>query len=276
MEDGQRKLVLQGLAAAAVLWAGTASAQPGTATGTMTVNGRQFALRHAYASVQPGFFDEKAEDVRVLLSDIPLDEAARADVFALQRLGYSGKLHAVEVVLDAKMTPISGAIFVQAFNGMASVTGMHRFERKAFERKLISGRLFTESPSTFDKVTWQYDATFSAPIPRPPTAEETAAALKSPPGVAARAHVKAILTGFDAFVATLTERSAAAYRGPGGQQQYNEIRGETPADSRVVTLVEGPDGVHIATVQGKRRDGVIIESVVKVRQEGGAWKVDRP
>ena len=275
MEDGQGKLVVQGLAAAVVFWATAASAQPGTATGTMTVNGRQFALRYAYASAQPGFFDEKIEDIHVLLSDIPLEEAVRSDVFALQRLGYSGKLHAVEVVLDAKMAPIAGAIFVQAFNGMASVTGMHRFEQTAFERKLISGRLFTESPSTFDKITWQYEATFSAPIPRPPTAEETAAALKSPPGVAARAHVKAILTGFDAFVATLTQQSAAAYRAAGGQDRYNELRAETPPDSQVITLIERPDGTHVATVQGKRRDGVIIESAVKVRQEGGAWKVER-
>jgi len=275
VEDGQRKLVLQGLAAAAVMWAATAFAQPGTATGTMTVNGQRFALRHAYASVQPGSFDEKTEDVRVLLSDIPLDDAARADSFALIRLGRAGKLHAVEVILDSKMTPIGGTIYVEAFNGMASVTGMHEFEPTVIERKLISGRMYMDGPRTFDKLTWQYDATFSAVIPRAPTEEETAVALKSPPGVAARAHVKAILTGFDAFVATLTQQSATAYRGPGGQDRYNELRAETPADSHVITLIERPDGTHVATVQGKRRDGVIIESVVKVRQEGGSWKVDR-
>ena len=53
------------------------------------------------------------------------------------------------------------------------------------------------------------------------------------------------------------------------------VRERTSPLSQVVTLIERPDGTHIATVQGKRRDGVIIESVVKVRQEGGAWKVER-
>ena len=275
MEDRQGKLVLQGLAAAAVLWAATAHAQPGTATGTMTVNGTPYALRHVYASTQQGFFDKTSEDVRVLLTDVPLDEKQRADIFAITRLARRGQLHGVEIVVDAKGSPMSGAIFVDAFNGMASVAGMHHFEIKAMERKLIAGRMFTEGPHTFDKVTWHYDATFSAPIPRAPTAAETAAALRSPAGVAAIAHVKAIRTGFEAFVATLTAPSAARYRAPGGLDLFKEIQAETPSDSRVVSLTEGPDATHVATVQGKRRDGVIIESVVKVRLEGNGWKVER-
>ena len=276
MEDRQGKLVVQGLAAAIVFCiAATAYAQPGTATGTMTVNGKAFALRHAYASAQPGFFDKKSEDVRVLLTDVPLDEEQRADVFAISRLARSGQLHGIEVVVDAKGSPMSGAIFVEAFNGMASVAGMHKFEITAMERKLIAGRMFVEGSRTFDQVTWQYDATFSAPIPRAPTAAETAAALATPAGVAAIAHVKAIRSGFEAFVATLAEGSAARYRAPGGAALFKEIQAETPADSRVVSLTEGPGDTRIATIQGKRRDGVIIESVVKIRREGTSWKVER-
>ena len=87
--------------------------------------------------------------------------------------------------------------------------------------------------------------------------------------------MKAIQTGFDAFVATLTESSAASFRATGGQDRYKAIRAETPADSRVVSLADGPDGTRIATVQARRRDGVIIESFLKLRQEGAAWKVER-
>ena len=39
--------------------------------------------------MQPGFFDKKKDDVR-------------GDVFALSRLADSGKLHGIEVVVDAK------------------------------------------------------------------------------------------------------------------------------------------------------------------------------
>ena len=278
MEGGQGKLVVRKvvLAAAAItLWTATAQAQPGTATGAITVNGRQFELRYAYASVQPGSFDARTEDVRVLLTDVPVDEPSQADTTALVRLARTGRLHGIEVVLDAKGEPMSGSLFLDSFNGMASVSGVHRFEPKALERSLISGRMFTDSPRTFAGVTWQYDATFSASIKRPPTAEETAAALKSPPALAAAAHVKAVLTSFDTFVITLTELSATSYRSPGGLNRYNELRAETPADSRVISLAEGPDGTHIATVQGLRRDGIVIESSLKLRREGTAWKVER-
>ena len=57
--------------------------------------------------------------------------------------------------------------------------------------------------------------------------------------------------------------------------RYSDLRAETPADSRVISLAEGPDGTHIATVQGLRRDGILIESSLKLRREGTAWKVER-
>ena len=275
MEDGQRKLVKQVVATIVLLWATAAHAQPENATGGITAKGRRFALRYAYASVQPGFFDKKSEDIKLLLTDVPVAAELRGDVFALSRLADSGKLHGIEVVLDAKGEPMSGFLFLDAFNSMVSAAGMHRFERKAIERKLIAGRLFTEQPSTFSGIEWQYDVTFSAEIVRPPTKEEIAAALKSPPALAAIAHLKAIQTGFDAFLATLTESSAAAYRAPGGTDRFKALRAETPVDSRVVLLADGPNGTRIATVNARRRDGVITESFLKLRQEGTTWKVER-
>jgi hypothetical protein len=275
VEDGQGKLVKQVATAIALLWATAANAQPENATGGITVNGRRFALRYAYASVQRGFFDKNTEDIRVLLADVPVAEEARRDVFALSRLGESGKLHAIEVVLDATGAPTSSFLFLDAFDNMVSAAGMHRFERKALEHTLISGRLFTNSPSTFSGVLWEYDATFSASIVRPPTKDEIAAALKSPPAVAAAAHLKAIQTGFDAFLATLTDSSAAAYRAPDGMDRFKGVRAETPPDSRVVLLATGPNDTRIATVQARRRDGVITEFFLTLHQQGTAWKVER-
>ena len=275
MEDGEGKLVKQVVATIVLLWAATAHAQTENAIGGITAKGRRFALRYAYASVQPGFFDKKTEDIRVLLTDVPVDEKVRTDILALSRLADSGKLHGLEVVVDAKGEPMSGFLFLNTFDSMVSAAGMHRFEKKTLERKLIAGRLFTEHPSTFSGITWEYDVTFSTEIVRPPTKEEIAEALNSPPALAAVAHVKAIQTGFDAFVATLTDASAASFRAPGGQDRYKEVRAETPADSRVVLLADGPNGTRIATVQATRRDGVIIESFVTLRQEGRSWKVER-
>jgi hypothetical protein len=275
VEDGPRKLVKQIAAAAVLLCAAAAHAQPENATGAITVNGRPFSLRHAYASVQPGSLDKSTEDVRLLLTDVPVAEPQRGDVFALARLARSGKMRGIEVVIDANGEPLSGFLFLDAFDGMVSASGMHRFERKVLERLLIAGRVFTDGPRTFSGVTWEYDVTFSSAIPRAPTAEEKTALLKGPPALAAAAHLAAVQKGFEAFVATLTESAAASHRSPGGLKRFEDIRAETPPDSRVVALADGPDGTRVATVQAVRRDGVILEFFLRIHQEGVLWKIDR-
>lgn len=276
MEDGARKLVVQVVAALVVFffcYPLPTFAQG--ASGELTVNGQTFTLRHSYASAQPAFFDRALEDIHVLLSDVPLPDAALESPFQLARLARAGGVHAVEVVLNASGEPISGALYIAAFDGLASVSGMHRFERATLERLRVAGRLFTEAPQTFAGVTYRYDARFSAPIPRPPTAEETAAALASPPGLAARAHLEAIRKGFDPFLATLTARSAGAYRASDAADRFAELVADTPADCRVVSLT-GTGSTRTATVQGTRtRDGMLIEFSFTLRQEGQAWKVER-
>jgi len=272
VEDRKGKLVQQILAA--VLLTSAALAQAGAASGTFTVNGERIALVHAYASAQKGFFDPKAEDIRILLTDVPLTEPYPGDAFQLARLARDGKLHAVEVIVNARGEPMTGALFLGAFNGMASVSGMHRFEPESIERTRIAGRLFTDAPRTFGSVTYQYDATFSASIPRPPTAEETAAALASPPAISAGAHLKAVRGGLEGFVATLTSEAARKFEGTGGAERFAEIRAETPVNSRVVALTNTGDDTRIATVQGTRGE-IVVEFSLKLRRVGDSWKVER-
>jgi hypothetical protein len=271
VEDGTRKLVGQVLAA---LLTTTGFVQSDAASGRLRVNDRTFELRHVYASTQPGFFDRNVEDVRVLLTDVPVSEVDRTNMSALTRMARAGMLHAVEVILNAKGDPITGALFLDGFNGMLSVSGMHRFEPASFEPKRIAGRMFTDAPRTFAGVTYQYDATFSAAIPRPPTAEETAAALASPPGRAAAAHLAAIRAGMDPFRETLTTGAVASFRGADADARFSEIRRETPPDSRVVALVTEGDDRASATVQGMRGD-IVIEFTLLLRREAGVWKVHR-
>jgi hypothetical protein len=68
---------------------------------------------------------------------------------------------------------------------MVSMAGMHRFEPQRFERGGIAGRLYVKGSHELHGVTFQYDATFEAAIPRPPSAEQQAAELASPPARAA-------------------------------------------------------------------------------------------
>jgi hypothetical protein len=274
LEAGQRELVVLAFATlvAAAVPSGV-SAQDGTASGHLTLNGETTPLTRAYASAQPGFFDKTREDIRILLSDVELPDSALEDVFELIHLGRDGKARIVEVVLDADAAPISGAIYAKAFDGSVSVTGMHRFARQVVEHGLVAGRLSMDEPKSFQGVTFQYDATFSARIPRAPTAEEVAAAIASPPGVAAARCVDALRSGNrEAFLSTLSGGAAAAYSGPEGAKRFEALRTDTPADSHLVGLERPSDSTAHAIVNGTR-DGIVIEFQIELALEGGTWLV---
>src|SRR3954465_13271112 len=66
----------------------------GTASGTLTVNGKTTQVAYAYARAVPGFFDKSTMDTEVIVSDVPLDAAALSDGFARGALADAGKLHA--------------------------------------------------------------------------------------------------------------------------------------------------------------------------------------
>jgi hypothetical protein len=217
----------------------------GTASGQLIVNAVTVPLTHAYAIAQPGFFDKSKEDVRVLLSSVPLSKDALEDMFELIKLARTDRGHIVEVVIDASGAPISGAIYTKAFDGMVSASGMHTFTREHFERKRIAGRLAVTDPHTFSGVTWRYDATFSAAIPRKPTPEEFAVALASPPAKTAEAYV------------------AAAIK-----------RGAMVKDARVTGVETQPDGSVLVTVEG-HENAIVIGYTLQVVRDGAGWKVSK-
>lgn len=245
MEARQRELVVVCLlnSLLGLFLVSSALAQDGTASGQLTVNAVTVPLTHAYANAQPGFFDKTHEDVRVLLSDVPLSKEALTDVFELMKLAREDRGHIVEVVIDASGSPISGAIYAKAFDGMISAAGMHKFTSDRVEHARIAGRLAVPEPHTFTGVTWQYDATFSATIPRPPTAEDVAAALASPPAKAAAAYV------------------ADAIK-----------RGDMAKDTHVANVEKQADGSVLVSVEGHEK-GIVIGYTLQVVQTAGVWKV---
>lgn len=240
-------------------------------TGTLTINKVPAPLAHVYARVEPGLFDKSMEDVHVLFSDVPLSDEQRVDTFALIHLARAGKARALEVIIDASGSPIGGAIFAKEFDGMASIAGIHVFERQQFDRATIAGRLSTREPGEFMNVTFEYDARFRAPIPRPPTATEVAASLASAPALAASAYLAALHRGDPAaFAATLTSGS------PLTPAHFEALRSDMPADSRVVGLVPQVDGSVLAMVEGHEGDGPVIGHTLRLVREGDAWKVSLP
>jgi hypothetical protein len=253
-----------------------AGAWDGSASGSLTVNGDTAALRYAYASAQKGFFDKNTEDIRILLSDVELTEPVRNDTFALARLARAGTLHAVEVIVDASGEPLTGTIFVNAFNGMLSVSGVHRFANDALTRTRVACRLSMDAPGSLDRVTYRYEATFAAAIPRSPTAGELLAQQNSPPGRAAAAYLTALRQPDPLVLATLlTPADAAQYRGADGAQRFERLCAETPVDSHVigVTLAAPASAARAEVLINGTRDGIVIEFTLTLVLQDGAWKV---
>ena len=267
---------IQLLTALVLAAAPQAAGREGTVTGALALNGAPVTISHVYASAQPGFFDKKTEDIRLLFSDVPLSDEDRADVFALIHLGRDGGARILEVVLDKDGQAISGSIFSKEFDGQVSVTGMHKFGRERFERGAIAGRMYMDAPHEFMNVTFQYDLRFSAPIPRPPTAAEREISLASPPARAATAYVAAVLRGDLAAVrAASTSNAAAALEGKGGAARLADLRDGIPPDSAVVELEPQTGGSVLAKVEG-HRDGIVVGTTLRMVETPEGWKVGKP
>lgn len=139
----------------------------GKAGGTLTVQKAPIKLVHAYAQAQKGFFDEKRDDVLILLTDVPLAGTALTDAFERRKMEKDGKLRAIEAVIDAKGQAVNVTVRDPAFGGPPVSGGSTEdvFEAKTFDGKTAAGRLYRKSPgASFDDVPFTYDATFSAPI----------------------------------------------------------------------------------------------------------------
>jgi hypothetical protein len=134
--------------------------------GQLVVDGKAVELTSVYAFATKGFFDEKKQDVVVVMCDAPVPPEALRDPFARMDLVKAGKLHCVEQTIDADKQVINYKVQHDRF-GVPEGGGStyHVFEAKTFDGKTAAGRSRTTAPQkSFDDVPYSYDATFSAAI----------------------------------------------------------------------------------------------------------------
>ena len=143
-----------------------AQAAQGTASGTLTVNGKTVSVAHAYARAVPGFSDPSTTDTRVIVSDVPLDAAALADDFARIALAKAGKLHAFEITIDASGAVVSTAWRHDGFKGAmpSGVNSDDVFTKTALDGAVVAGSYKSAAPEEFFDNTFSFDVTFQAPI----------------------------------------------------------------------------------------------------------------
>jgi len=250
----------------------------GTASGQLTVGGVTTPLTHAYARAAKGFFDPSKEDVLVILSDVPIAEEALEDEFARHNLAAEGKLHAIEVTLNADKEPIGGGLLHEAFSkmqGYVSITGMHQFEAKTFEPSLVEGKLFMSKPSEFLKTSFEYSATFRAPVwRRPPPTASGAAAAETPAGKATIAFLTAARSGNKAAIHKLmTAEAGKELDGPRSKEMLEFLNAATPdpKTARIESVDLKGDTAKVEVVE-KSENGSVTSTFTLVL-DGGRWKV---
>jgi len=138
----------------------------GTASGTLTVNGKTTEVAYAYARSVPGFFDKNTMDTQVIVSDVPLDAKALSDDFARSDLADAGKLHAFEITIDASGTPISTAWRDNGFKGPmpSGLSSADVFTKKVLDDKVVDGGYKSAEEAEFFGNTYSFDVTFRAAI----------------------------------------------------------------------------------------------------------------
>jgi hypothetical protein len=146
--------------------AGWAALADGTASGTLTVNGKSTPVAYATARQVPGFFDKSSMDTLVIVSDVALDAAALGDDFARSDLAQAGKLHVFEIVIDASGTPISTAWRHDGFKGPqpSGLSSADVFVKSVMDGKVVEGRYKSAEPAEFFRNTYAFDVAFRAVV----------------------------------------------------------------------------------------------------------------
>ena len=255
-----------------------ASAEDGTAAGTLTVDGKATKLAYAYAMAEPDPFDRTKEAVRITLSDVPLTPDALGDPFALQKMTQAGKLHAIVALVQQPKTIATTILYDAGFKwDSVSVAGTNNiFDPRRFDMTTVSGKLYTAKPDTFGPkdVTYEFSATFSAPIQRQSASAVTALAPRADDPIvkAAMAYLKAARVGDAAALKQAVVPDAAKdLDGAHGKEIVDMLRAmASPAGT--VTGVETSGDTATVTVESKEGDTATIDRI-KLVKIGGLWKV---
>ncbi|HSB62704.1 MAG TPA: hypothetical protein VLJ18_01005 [Thermoanaerobaculia bacterium] len=258
-----------------------AAAAEGKAEGKLTVNGKSTDVKYAYAWAEPGFFDKTKEDVIVILSDVPLEAKVYQDAFEKMKMAEAGKLHALEITIDAEGKPISTAYRHNGFKGPApsGLSSADVFTKKTFDGKTVEAAYKSAKPGEFFGNTYSFDVAFKADITRktkpvPPSAAETAAAQKSPQAKVYADFLQAVQKeDLGAMKKLMSKEQGKNLDSPDAKQMVGMIKMMSATDIKVLKLVETGDTAEL-TVSGKQDDKVANGTVHMVK-EGGAWKVQR-
>ena len=253
---------------------------PGTATGTLTVNGKAAKLTHAYAARRADPFDKSKQATYIVLADQEVPPAAVFDM--AEMMMYDDKHHLNDITLlvtDDKQVVSVGIDSPNLTMGHFSGVGRQKLDLTAMDAKHVAGRIYLEKPDDFFKNTYQYDVAFDAPFLAAPKAAGPEALKGTPlpagggdPGKAYMAYTKVIAAGdLKALRKALAAERGKDLDDPDFKKMFPLIQAMQAKNIKVTGgAVDGNNATLLAT--GKQGDATANGTITMVR-EGGTWKV---
>jgi len=170
--------------------------KPGTASGSILIDGASMKLNHAYAMAQPNTFEKEKTDIAVLLTEKPVPVKAFKDVEDLRDVAV--RQHTwVYFEINDKLKPITEVIDHPSLNGQQlQVSGITHadFVQNEINKDRISGFFKTKKEEKIFDHIYQVNVAFNAPIlqakmPDPLPNAKTGETLPSDGGDPGRAYM---------------------------------------------------------------------------------------
>ena len=259
-------------------------AADGTVTGSLTANGKTFALKHAYAQMRKSPFDKKKQVLQLTFTDQELSPAAASDDIELMQAQDKQQLSGFTATIDDDKQIISGTVFSPAFRKMHqfSSVGTQKLELTAMTPTHVAGSVKMPKMDDFFDEKFQYAATFDLPVgkpagpPPPPTLKGSPlGAGGGDPGKTYLAYLKTVAGGdMKAFLSGITAaRAKEASSDPDFKKLFPLMQAMQPKGVKVTKgAIDGNNATLLAT--GKDGDQTSTGTITMVK-EGGAWKVER-
>jgi hypothetical protein len=259
------------------------AAGDGTVKGSLTANGKTFALNHGYAQMHKDHFDKTKSVLEVIFTDQELSPAAASDDMELMQAQDKQQLSGFTATIDDDKKIVSATVFSPAFKKMHqfSAVGMQTLDLKSMTATRVAGTISMAKEDDFFDEKYQYSATFDLPISKPFVA--AAPVLKGTPlpagggdpGKAYLAYLK-LLTGNDMnkfLGAVSAARAKEASSDPDFKKMFPLIQAMEPTG---VKIVSGASDGKSATLLATGKDGdQVSNGTITLVKEGGAWKVEK-
>jgi hypothetical protein len=137
------------------------AAAGGTATGQFTVNGKSATFTSAVAKATVDSFDSSKTGYTLILSDVK----GLPDKYGSLDKVTAGTLHYIELTLGHDKSVYGAMLHHSGFkNQQMSSAGNIKLEVEKFGPDVLAGKVYTAAPRTFEGVTYQFTATFKAPV----------------------------------------------------------------------------------------------------------------